>query len=102
MADTVIAERPPRDGREWDAQCARCGSGVERLDCEDCNGEGEYEVEGMFGEFTGAPCETCNRVGGWYVCASSEEWCRAHPMAGREHVERDALEWFVTYDPGHE
>lgn len=60
---TVIANHPPQDGREWDCQCARCGSTIARV-----NGP---------------------------VCVSGAAWCEAHPIQGRENVQRGAIEWFV-------
>ncbi len=64
----VIARRPPNDGRDWDNQCARCGSSVYGLD---------EELSG--------------------VCMSSEEFCNANPLPGRKHIKRGQLEWF-TFD----
>lgn len=63
MGEAVIAPYPPNDGREWDCQCARCGSTVAML----------------------AP----------WRCLSSQSWCWANPLPGREETERGALEWFV-------
>ena len=42
---TVIGD-PPGDGREWEDQCARCGSSVSWEHCEWCDGErGDWEVD---------------------------------------------------------
>lgn len=32
------------------------------------------------------------------LCLSSEEWCRTHPIEGREDVERGEIEWFEVED----
>ena len=37
VSETIIATRPPEDGRQWDAQCARCGSTASWVDCENCD-----------------------------------------------------------------
>lgn len=58
--------------------CARCGSSVAFLDCWQCEGEGY--------------CDVCSGDGGWLVCLSTEEWCNAHPLKGREGVSRGEVE----------
>lgn len=101
--DTVIAEHPPHDGRQWDCQCARCGSTLEWVRCETCE-------DGMDGHDCGEDvcvcryprddvrCDICRGRGGWLRCLSSPEWCAAHPRPGREQTERSTPEWFVVAD----
>lgn len=96
----LIADYPPNDGREWDCQCARCGSSAGRVDCESCD---DGYVDHDCGEDCcccldpepNVVCDCCHGTTGWYACLSSEDWCEAHPIAGRESVERGAIEWFV-------
>lgn len=102
MTDTVIADLPPEDGREWDCQCARCGSSCSREVCETCGGSG---VDGHdCGEEScccqwpedNLRCETCLGDAGWQCCLSPREWCEAHPAPGREGVQRGEIEWYVV------
>lgn len=100
---TIIARVPPEDGREWDCQCARCGSSADHERCDQCD-------EGYDGHDCGEDCcmcrypednmicDICNGHGGWYRCLSSPEWCKANPLPGRESVERGNIEWFVVRD----
>ena len=67
-SESVIAKRPPNDGRDWDNQCARCGSSVYQHD------------EDFYG-----------------VCMSSPDWCNSHPLPGRKRIKRGQIEWF-TFD----
>jgi hypothetical protein len=98
---SVIAKRAPRDGREWDCQCARCGSSCDWYDCSECGGEGGFdgyeEDPNWYAPGETVPCHLCHGSGGGQWCISSEEWCNAHPMSGREQVKRGAIEWF-TFD----
>lgn len=95
MADSVIAHRPPDDGREWDVQCARCGSSVFSDACNGCDGDGfVYDDEDNNADWV--PCEDCDGSGSWALCGSDASWCEAHPLPGREQIERGALEWFVV------
>jgi hypothetical protein len=88
--DKVIAPYPPSDGREWENQCARCGSTVAWEDCTACQ-------EGFVDDDDGPIlCDTCDGLGGWWMCLSSYEWCQAHPRPGRESVRRGQVEWFVA------
>lgn len=80
-----IGQAPPDDGQDWDCQCARCGSSMRELDC-------LMRTESQHG----ARCEFCAGRGVLEICLSSREWCRAHPMPGREMVERGNVEWFVA------
>lgn len=98
--ETVIADWPPEDGREWDAQCARCGSSAERDECEQCGGEGydghECGEDSCCCAFPeeNDPCGQCGGVGGWMRCVSSRDWCEANPLPGREQAH--GVEWFVV------
>ena len=98
----LVAKSPPNDGREWDCQCARCGSTVMAEECEGCGGEG---VDGHdCGEDTCAcadpidnvECSWCEGEGGHRVCLSSKEHCEAHPLPGHEKYFRGEIEWFVV------
>ena len=95
----MIRDYPPGDGKEYDCQCARCGSSCDYQECENCGGEGfdghecgedccmcRYPEENV-------PCDICLGHGGWYRCMSSPEWCEANPLSGRENVRR-SIEWF--------
>lgn len=99
--ESVIAERPPGDGREWDCQCARCGASTDHIDCAQCGGEGggsRYEEDPLwYDEDDWWPCDYCRGRGGFIVCGNPVAWCEAHPLPGREQVKRDAIEWF-TFD----
>jgi hypothetical protein len=97
--ETVIAALPPSDGREWDCQCARCGSSADFVDCDTCGGEGyvdEYDDEWM--EQDSYRCDVCCGRGGWQECISSREFCKQNPLPGREDVKPGKIEWY-TLDP---
>jgi hypothetical protein len=66
-----------------DCQCARCGSSCERVDCENCAGEGRWEYDDDFG-LVERTCEDCAGSGGWWRCVSTRDYCRANPMPGRD------------------
>lgn len=68
--DSIIGDTHPNDGRDWEVQCARCGSSV-------------YAVEHFDGRRE-------------KFCSSSPEWCKANPMEGRERILRGPLEWFCV------
>ena len=104
MSETMIADHPPNDGREWDCQCARCGSSTGTEDCSNC-------IEGYSHHNCGEDscghaddpynynvrCDWCRGRGFYRFCLSGEEWCNAHPMNGREEIRHGAIEWFVTH-----
>lgn len=92
MSDSVIASRPPNDGREWDCQCARCGSSVIHSGCPSCGGDGFTADED---DERVIRCDDCNGRGRWLDCGSSDEWCEANPRTLREDTARGAIEWFV-------
>lgn len=97
MTATFLQECP-RDGREYDTQCARCGSSLVFEACETCNGEGEVEYdcdpleELDDGDST---CPDCEGERCFPVCLASEQWCMAHPLEGRALVERSTPEYFA-------
>lgn len=96
-AEKVIGRRP-RDGREWEPQCARCGSSCVFEDCDNCCGEGEIEDDDWQCEGEFYRCDWCLGAGGFESCCSSREHCEAHPLPGREDIKRGVIEWF-TFDP---
>ncbi len=107
--DVVVRRWPPEDGREWDSQCARCGSSTTRLECENCGGEGMSSHD--CGEDScccadpdelNVRCDVCQGQGAWMVCLSDAAWCEANPAPGREKVKRGAIEWFVIERGGPE
>lgn len=99
--DSVIAKHPPNDGRDWDCQCARCGSSMDWHYCGNCD-------DGVVGHDCGEDtcmclhpeenvvCGICCGKGGWYTCLSTAEYCEAHPVKGRTN-RRGEIEWF-TFD----
>lgn len=100
-SESHIGDNPPRDGRDWDVQCARCGSSVHFEDCETCGGEG---VDGHdCGEDCcccaypedNVTCDMCRGEGSFGICLSSAEYCNSHPLKGREGIKRGELEWFT-------
>lgn len=104
MTDTIIAFRPPRDGKQYDCQCARCGSSCHFVECTDCGGDGfsghdcgddccccEYPDDNV-------PCDACRGYGGWWTCLSSPEWCKNNPLPGREAIAWGQIEWFEDSD----
>lgn len=97
---TVIGPRPPNDGKQWDCQCARCGSSLSFEECENCGGEG---VSGhdcgedcccCLDPEENVVCDTCRGEGTFPLCLSNSEWCQANPMPGRENIARSTPEWF--------
>ena len=103
-SESIIADGPPNDGREWDCQCARCGSSVDWQECEYCeDGYSHHDCgeDCCCCEFPepNVVCDVCKGKAGWPRCMSSEEWCNAHPTAGRENVERGEIEWFTLEEP---
>lgn len=98
----VIGPNPPRDGREWDCQCARCGSSMGDMTCEACGGEGTDGHDCgedccccLYPE-DNVPCGICDGDGAFSYCLSSPEWCEANPLPGREAIGRGEVEWFCT------
>lgn len=96
-----FGDNPPNDGREWDCQCARCGSSIEWEQCGACGGEGItapgelYEQDPLwYDQDDYEPCHQCNGDASWGICLSSPEWCNSHPIPGREAVERGTIEWY--------
>lgn len=68
-------------------ECGRCGSSVLWEDCGTCEACGDLTIEGHGAE----DCLVCAGTGVMFTCLSTPEWCQAHPLPGREHVERHAV-----------
>ncbi len=101
IAPTFIGPEPPKDGRQWDCQCARCGSSMDSESCGACDGEGQTSPGDplWYDEDATEPCHQCGGEGAWMLCISTPEWCQAHPLKGREETERHTPEWFVVSPP---
>lgn len=103
---SVISDRPPHDGRDWDCQCARCGSSCDWTDCGQCDdGYSDHDCGDdccccLYPE-PNVVCDLCDGYGGWYTCLSGGEWCKANPLEGRENVDRGKIEWFAWEEPRH-
>lgn len=99
MSDSHIGLEAPKDGRKWDYQCARCGSSLIWERCCVCGGEGVEDVEDdenfWYESGTCVPCSQCNGQASFPCCLSSIEFCEMNPLAGREHIKRDTVEWFT-------
>lgn len=99
MPDTKLGGACPRDGRDWDSQCGRCGSSLTWSDCGNCDGGftdhdcGEDTCCCLEPELN-VPCGICCGAGGFPLCLSSEASCKKNPLPGRETVERGTVEWF--------
>ncbi len=98
---TIIADNPPSDGKQYDCQCARCGSSVDFEPCGACGGDGQtqpgelYEEDPLWYDMDStAPCHQCGGQGSFGGCMSSPEYCESHPLPGREAIKRDSIEWF--------
>lgn len=81
-------------GGSYDAQCARCGSSMDWVDCDACGGEGVVETVDDLDDERMENCHQCDGEGSWPVCLSSYEWCAANPLPGREAMSRNTVEWF--------
>lgn len=103
MADRFIGRFPPSDGRDWEPQCARCGSSIGSERCDGCGGEG------LSGHDCGEDscccvhphdnvrCQHCGGRGYFTLCLASPEWCTNFPMLHRPRTPRGSIEW-CTYD----
>lgn len=70
--------------------------------CGSCGGNGFtepgelYEDDPLwYGQDSIASCRECDGRCGCHFCLNSPEWCKNHPMEGRENVERNLLEWRI-------
>lgn len=91
-----IRPYPPRDGMDWECQCARCGSSADFQECEECD-DGYIEDDwgdDVVSEMHIVACQFCRGHGGYYVCISSREFCETNPLPCRESVKRGEIEWF--------
>lgn len=105
---SAFFEKPLNDGRQWECQCARCGSSVDWHECESCGGEGItgpgelYDEDPLWYDHDDyEPCHQCGGQSSWAVCLSGADWCQGHPMPGRENVERGRIEWFPLSMPNN-
>ena len=72
--------------------CWNCEDGLSHHDCgEDCCCC-LYPMANIM-------CDVCDGDGGWFVCLSSEGFCTANPLPGREDVPRGKVEWFTCGEP---
>ena len=92
---THIGRHQPDYDREWECQCARCGSSLGFEICDACGGDGFVEEED-YDEIE--RCGQCNGKQGYSFCLSSDEYCDENPMEGREDVKGSTPEWF-TFEP---
>lgn len=105
--DQVVGRDHPHDGREWECQCARCGSSLTWESCGACGGEGSTGVGELYEEdplwYDPDDTEPCHQCGGecaWPVCLSSSEWCETHVLEGRTGIDSGTPEWFVVSSNG--
>lgn len=96
-SESFIIQRPPNDGREWDNQCARCGSSVDFFECEECDGMGYIDCNDDYLD-PEMVCQCCGGRGGLWLCLSTPQFCLDNPLPGREHISPGAIEWF-TFEP---
>jgi hypothetical protein len=96
MSETWIGKHP-RDGHEYDCQCARCGSSMVFVECDNCGGDGTVESDDwQDGDDEVYRCDWCNGAGGHWVCLASKDWCHANPREGRAHIGHYTPEWFMV------
>lgn len=103
IVDRFVGFDHPHDGRDWDCQCARCGSSLAWEPCSSCGGEGItapgelYEQDPLWYDPDDyEACSQCGGDGAYSYCLSSPEWCQTHPLPGRENMARHTPEWFTT------
>jgi hypothetical protein len=107
-ADTFIGENAPKDGREWDCQCARCGSSMFSESCGSCGGDGYFECYEddplWYSPGDTKPCDACRGEGGFLFCGSDDgsEWCKNHPNEERENIAPSTPEWFTFESLGND
>lgn len=98
---THFGPQPPaelfQENTEIDCQCARCGCSCDSSRCNECEDGVVWDRHGFDDE--GGPAYTCPECNGDFIshwCLSSEEWCEANPLPGRESVRRGTIEWFAV------
>lgn len=101
---SIIGPDHPHDGRQWDCQCARCGSSLAFERCEMCGGDG---LDGHdCGEDScccmdpepNLTCDACRGRGSFPQCCSTAEFCKSNPQPGREAIKPSTPEWYVVED----
>jgi hypothetical protein len=98
---TFIGNDHPHDGRDWECQCARCGSSLSWETCSSCGGEGItgagelHEMDPLwYDQDDYEVCHECDGESSFPFCLSSGEWCNANPMEGRQDISSGTPEWF--------
>lgn len=79
-----------------EAQCARCGGGVEWVSCPNCEDGYSHHDCGedcccCLHPVDNVRCDWCGGTGCALHCLNSPAWCKGNPLPGREHVESTAL-----------
>jgi DnaJ-class molecular chaperone len=68
-------------------ECSHCGSSTTWETCWECGGDGFREADEDERFWTEHEewirCGWCDGTGGWSVCISSPEWCKANPKEAR-------------------
>jgi hypothetical protein len=109
--EPIISKFPPSDGRNWECQCARCGSSADFETCSMCGGDGwvddrdgwyDDDEDDADDDMDGdSMCQSCASHGGGYRCLSSPKFCQDNPIAGREATKRGLFEWFIVEQRGN-
>jgi hypothetical protein len=83
-----------------EASCARCGSSCDWDECGYCHGDGFIDDDDEDPDESDlvffSQCPSCNAHGGWQTCLASPQFCKTHPLAGREAIQRGEVEWFTV------
>ena len=84
----IISHHASKESAYWERRCARCGSEIEWISCEKCDGTG-YDNEDV-----NLYCILCGGYGGLYKCLNEEVKCLQNPLFGRENIQRGQFEFY--------